>query len=72
MPPLWLTTDPNGIEERDARNNHGTCWVMQAAEFARLVGDEKVTRGCVDRYKAVLLPNQMAPDGSFPRELRRT
>jgi hypothetical protein len=32
----WLTTDPNGIEEREAKNNHGTCWVMQVAAFARL------------------------------------
>jgi len=31
---------PNGIEERDAKNNHGTCWVMQAAAYARLTGDE--------------------------------
>ncbi|HEY2944460.1 MAG TPA: alginate lyase family protein, partial [Vicinamibacteria bacterium] len=23
----WMTTDKNGIEERDARNNHATCWV---------------------------------------------
>ena len=27
---------------------------------------------CSDRYKNVLLPAQMAADGSFPRELRRT
>ena len=30
----WMTTHPNGIEERDAKNNHGTCWVMQVAAFA--------------------------------------
>ena len=27
---------------------------------------------CSDRYKNILLPNQMVLDGSFPRELRRT
>ena len=32
----WMTTHQYGIDERDARNNHGTCWVMQVAEFARL------------------------------------
>src|SRR4051812_34432623 len=32
----WLTTDPFGQQERDATNNHGTCWVMQAAAFAHL------------------------------------
>lgn len=24
----WMTTHPYGIEEREAKNNHGTCWVM--------------------------------------------
>jgi Alginate lyase len=24
------------------------------------------------RFKTILVPNQMAPDGSFPRELKRT
>jgi len=32
----WLTTDPYGLEEREAKNNHGTCWVMQVAAFAHL------------------------------------
>jgi hypothetical protein len=68
----WMTTHEYGIKERDAKNNHGTCWVAQAAEFARLTGDAKVTSFCRDRFKTVLLPEQMAPDGSFPQELRRT
>ncbi len=25
----WLTTHKYGTDERDAKNNHGTCWVMQ-------------------------------------------
>jgi len=68
----WMTTSKNGIEERDAKNNHGTCWVMQVAEFARFTGNPKLTGFCRDRYKTVLVPNQIAPDGSFPQELRRT
>jgi Alginate lyase len=68
----WITTSKNGIEERDAKNNHGTCWVMQVAEFARFAGDAKLTAFCRDRYKTVLVPNQIATDGSFPQELRRT
>ena len=68
----WLTTHEYGTTERDAKNNHGTCWVMQAAEFARYAGNQAVTERLPERYKNVLLPNQMAPDGSFPRELRRT
>jgi hypothetical protein len=68
----WLTTSKNGIEERDAKNNHGTCWVMQVAEFARLTANAELLAYCRDRFKTVLVPNQIAPDGSFPQELRRT
>jgi hypothetical protein len=68
----WLTTSPHGIEEREAKNNHGTCWVMQVASFARFVGDETLLASMRDRFKQVLVPGQIAPDGSFPLELRRT
>lgn len=68
----WMTTSKNGIEERDAKNNHGTCWVMQVAEFARLTGNQELLAYCRDRFKTVFVPNQIAADGSFPQELRRT
>ena len=68
----WMTTSKNGIEERDAKNNHGTCWVMQVAAFAQLAGDRKLIEYCRDRFKTVIVPNQIAADGSFPEELRRT
>jgi hypothetical protein len=68
----WMSTHPNGIQERDATNNHGVCWVMQAAEFARLTVNHEMTAWCVNRFKTVLVPNHMAADGSFPRELART
>lgn len=68
----WLTTHRYGIDEREARNNHGTCWVMQVAEFARYVGRQDLMAMCRHRYRTVLVPNQIAADGSFPEELRRT
>jgi hypothetical protein len=68
----WMTTSKNGLEEREAKNNHGTCWVMQVAAFAQLVGDQKLIDYCRDRFKTVIVPNQIAADGSFPEELRRT
>src|SRR5438876_3388143 len=68
----WMTTHQYGIDEREAKNNHGTCWVMQVAEFARLTNNQQLLAFCRDRFKTVLLPNQMAADGSFPQELRRT
>jgi len=68
----WMTTSRNGIEERDAKNNHGTCWCTQVAAFAQLTGDREQTAWSRNRLQNVLIPNQMAPDGSFPEELRRT
>lgn len=68
----WLTTHKYGKDEMNAANNHGTCWVMQVAAFAKFTNDQAMLRFCSERYKTVLLPNQMAADGSFPRELART
>jgi len=68
----WMTTHQYGIDEMNAKNNHGTCWVATAASMATLVGNEKVRQMCVDRFKTILLPTQMADDGSFPLEIKRT
>jgi hypothetical protein len=67
-----LATSKNGQDERDAKNNHGTWWVSQAAEFATLTGDKEVATYCAERFKTVLVPHQIASDGSMPEELRRT
>lgn len=68
----WMTTHKYGIEEREAKNNHGTCWLMQVAAFAGLTGNQELLAYCRNRFKTVLVPNQIAADGSFPEELRRT
>ena len=68
----WMTTSPNGIAERDAKNNHGTCWLLQVAEFARLTGNAGITQFARDRFRTIIVPTQIAPDGSLPLELART
>jgi hypothetical protein len=68
----WLCTSKNGKEEEAARNNHGACWVAQAAAFAALTGNRAAMSICRDRFRNNLLPDQLAPDGSFPLELART
>lgn len=68
----WLTTSKNGLDEMNTKNNHAVCWVMQTAAFASLTGNEEILGFCRDRYKNVLLPDQMAADGSFPLEIERT
>ncbi len=68
----WLTTHQYGIDEREAKNNHGTCWAMQVASFAKLTENQSLIDYCKNRFKTVLLPNQLEKDGSFPLELKRT
>jgi hypothetical protein len=68
----WMATSSNGITERDAKNNHGTCWLLQVAEFARLTGNAGITQFARDRFRTVIVPTQIAPDGSLPLELART
>lgn len=68
----WLNTSDPGKTERDAKNNHAMCWALQAAEYARLVGDQAARTDLYRRYQETLLPDQLAMDGSFPMELTRT
>jgi hypothetical protein len=68
----WMTTSKNGMAEREAKNNHGSCWLLQMAEFARLTGNAQLTQYARDRFRTVLVPNQIATNGSLPLELART
>jgi hypothetical protein len=68
----WLSHSERGTMERDTTNNHAFCWALQAAEFARLAGDEVARQEVYRRYREILLPNQIAASGAFPRELVRT
>jgi len=68
----WMTTHPQGIDEMNTNNNHTVCWSVQAAIFARYTGNKEVIDLCRKLYKEVYLPDQMATDGSFPREIDRT
>lgn len=69
---LWLNTSKPGLQEKNVKNNHATCWAMQVASFAKLCDDEGMLDSLRLRYKTVLLPNQMGEAGDFPLELART
>jgi hypothetical protein len=69
---LWMRASKNGQDEEAAKNNHATCWAAQVAAFAAYTGNENAMTLCRERFRDVLLPGQMAPDGSFPQELKRT
>jgi hypothetical protein len=68
----WMTTATNGVKEMTAANNHSIAYFVQLASFAVFVGDEKTVSLCRKQFKEILVPKQMAADGSFPLELKRT
>ncbi len=68
----WLTTSPFGVTERDEKNNHGTCWLLQVSSFAALLGRQDILADARTRLQAVIIPTQITPDGRQPLELART
>jgi hypothetical protein len=68
----WMTTSDRGRRERDEKNNHGSCWLLQAAGFATYTGNDSVRDECRSRLQEKILPGQLAANGSFPLELART
>ena len=68
----WITTHAFGMVERTSGNNHAAAWALQVAAFAQLVGDSGKLAEMRRFFRDTLIAGQMAPDGSFPRELGRT
>jgi hypothetical protein len=68
----WMATSKNGKEEEIAKNNHGACWVLQAAEFAQFARRADLVELCRTRFKQNLIPDHVAKDGTLPLELART
>src|SRR5215208_5874706 len=68
----WMVSSKNGQEEAKAKNNHSVAYFLQLAVYAKFAGDDKKVAECRRQFKEVFLPEQMALDGSFPRELART
>ncbi len=68
----WMMTSTNGRAEALAKNNHAVAFFLQIAVFARFTGDENRLEECRRQFKEVFVPTQMAADGSFPLELKRT
>lgn len=68
----WLTTSPFGMQERDEKNNHGSCWLLQASAFAALLGRGDVLEAARVHLRTLIVPTQVALDGRQPLELART
>ena len=68
----WLNTSKNGLGEKNYTNNHASWWHTQAAAYAAFCQDIELLDEIYERFTTALLDVQMAEDGSFPAELRRT
>ena len=68
----WMATSKNGHDEANAKNNHAVAFWLQMAVYSKFIGDEAKLAECRRQFQEVFVPQQMAPDGSFPAELKRT
>lgn len=68
----WMTTSAHGASERKAGNNHATWWTAQVAAYATFTGNTPLRRMAWDHYRDYLVPAEIRPDGSCPREEERT
>jgi hypothetical protein len=64
----WLLTSENATDERRSGNNHASWWAAQVAAVGSFVGDAKAQQLAFSFYKDHLLPRQIMPNGSAPRE----
>ncbi len=68
----WLYNGEMGKKETTARNNHGTLYDMQTADFALFTGDHKLAKKILEATKTKRIATQIEPDGSMPEEMVRT
>jgi hypothetical protein len=68
----WMSVDPIAIAERDATNNHGIYYDAQLMSFALLARRDAMARAVAERFVTTRIATQVEPDGSLPRELKRT
>lgn len=66
----WFTTAPVALEERAAKNNHGSWYLAQAIPIARYTGRDDLARELCAEDQARIAA-QIRPDGSQPEEIRR-
>ena len=67
----WMQTSKNGIDEMQAKNNHGVFYDMQRMSFALFTNNMEVADKVVESFKR-RIDLQQDDDGSFPAELERT
>ncbi|MFM0737257.1 alginate lyase family protein [Paraburkholderia xenovorans] len=68
----WLLTSKEGNDEAAARNNHGSYFDEQVANYALFTGDKDLARKLAEQALQKRIDVQIAADGRQPMELERT
>ena len=66
----YLTTDLTAGLARDAKDRHGSSWLLQVAAYAKLLGDEATVQAARVRFRHATLRAELNADGFFVGELR--
>ena len=67
----WLQTSKIGVDERNAKNNHGTWYDAQSIAMALYIGKNDEAKQIASEQSVARLRSQIMPDGSQPQELAR-
>lgn len=67
----WFTTSKNGIEEMNAKNNHGVWYDAQKLSYALFTHNTEIAKSTVKSIQS-RLEMQMDTSGFFPAEMERT
>jgi hypothetical protein len=68
----WLRESPEGREEAQAPNNHGSWYDVQIAAFALFIDNGDMAKTVLSEMAEKRIEKQIEPDGSQPRELERS